>query len=79
MTKSSMCHFRTPWDFINPLAMEFRTTNGISMLISIHPLLRSATVRKFMVGFELLGNAQRDITPEIAAQRLREVMPTRSD
>lgn len=38
------------------------------------PLLRSATVRKFMVGFELLGNAQRDITPEIAAQRLREVV-----
>ncbi len=43
------------------------------------PLLRSARVRKFMVGFERLGNAQRDITPEIAAQRLREVMPTRSD
>jgi UDPglucose--hexose-1-phosphate uridylyltransferase len=43
------------------------------------PLLRSATVRKFMVGFELLGNAQRDITPEIAAQRLRGVMPTRLD
>ena len=43
------------------------------------PLLRSATVRKFMVGFELLGNAQRDITPEIAAQRLREVMPMRLD
>jgi UDPglucose--hexose-1-phosphate uridylyltransferase len=43
------------------------------------PLLRSATVRKFMVGFELLGNAQRDITPEIAAQRLREVMPVSLD
>jgi UDPglucose--hexose-1-phosphate uridylyltransferase len=36
------------------------------------PLLRSATVRKFMVGFELLGSPQRDITPESAAQRLRE-------
>ncbi len=36
------------------------------------PLLRSATVRKFMVGFELLGSPQRDITPERAAQRLRE-------
>jgi UDPglucose--hexose-1-phosphate uridylyltransferase len=35
------------------------------------PLLRSATVRKFMVGFELLGEAQRDITPEAAAERLR--------
>src|ERR1700692_593337 len=36
MTKSSMCHFRTRWDFINPLAMESHTTNGISMLTSIH-------------------------------------------
>lgn len=37
------------------------------------PLLRSATVRKFMVGYELLGTPQRDITPERAAARLREV------
>lgn len=37
------------------------------------PLLRSATVRKFMVGFELLGTPQRDITPERAAARLIEV------
>lgn len=35
------------------------------------PLLRSATVRKFMVGFELLGTPQRDFTPESAAERLR--------
>jgi UDPglucose--hexose-1-phosphate uridylyltransferase len=35
------------------------------------PLLRSATVRKFMVGFEMLGMPQRDITPESAAERLR--------
>jgi UDPglucose--hexose-1-phosphate uridylyltransferase len=35
------------------------------------PLLRSATVRKFMVGYEMLGEAQRDITPEQAAERLR--------
>jgi UDPglucose--hexose-1-phosphate uridylyltransferase len=34
-------------------------------------LLRSATVRKFMVGFEMLGEPQRDITPESAAERLR--------
>ena len=37
------------------------------------PLLRSATVRKFMVGFEMLGAPQRDITAEQAAARLREV------
>ena len=37
------------------------------------PLLRSATIRKFMVGFEMLGTPQRDTTPESAAERLREV------
>ena len=36
------------------------------------PLLRSATVRKFMVGYELLAMPQRDLTPESAAGRLRE-------
>ncbi len=35
------------------------------------PLLRSATIRKFMVGFEMLGTPQRDITPETAAERLK--------
>lgn len=37
------------------------------------PLLRSATVRKFMVGFEMLGNPQRDITAELAAEKLRSL------
>ena len=37
------------------------------------PLLRSATVRKFLVGYELLSEAQRDITPEQAAERLRNL------
>ncbi len=36
------------------------------------PLLRSATVRKFMVGYEMMAEAQRDITPEQAAERLRD-------
>ena len=40
------------------------------------PLLRSATVRKFMVGFEMLGMPQRDITPESAAERLRACSDT---
>lgn len=42
--------------------------------IHIHfypPLLRSAGVRKFLVGFEMLCEAQRDLTPEAAAERLR--------
>jgi UDPglucose--hexose-1-phosphate uridylyltransferase len=40
------------------------------------PLLRSATVRKFMVGYEMLGEAQRDLTPEQAAGRLRALPDT---
>jgi UDPglucose--hexose-1-phosphate uridylyltransferase len=35
------------------------------------PLLRSAEIRKFMVGFEMFGSPQRDLTPETAAERLR--------
>jgi UDPglucose--hexose-1-phosphate uridylyltransferase len=37
------------------------------------PLLRSATVKKFMVGYEMLGNPQRDVTPESAAEMLRNL------
>lgn len=42
------------------------------------PLLRSATVRKFMVGFELLASPQRDITPESAAETLRQAASRRA-
>ncbi|WP_157208052.1 UDP-glucose--hexose-1-phosphate uridylyltransferase [Mariniflexile maritimum] len=38
------------------------------------PLLRSATVKKFMVGYEMFGSPQRDITAEIAAKRLQELI-----
>ena len=37
------------------------------------PLLRSATVKKYLVGYEMLGEAQRDITAEQAAERLRNL------
>jgi UDPglucose--hexose-1-phosphate uridylyltransferase len=37
------------------------------------PLLRSATIKKFMVGYEMLATPQRDITPESAAAQLREL------
>ncbi|HLO13191.1 MAG TPA: UDP-glucose--hexose-1-phosphate uridylyltransferase [Anaerolineales bacterium] len=40
------------------------------------PLLRSATVRKFLVGFELLAMPQRDLTPESSAERLRSLPNT---
>ena len=38
------------------------------------PLLRSPSVRKFMVGFEMLAESQRDLTPEAAAARLRDLV-----
>lgn len=40
------------------------------------PLLRSASVRKWMVGYEMMAEAQRDITPEQAAERLRSMSET---
>ena len=40
------------------------------------PLLRSATVRKFMVGYEMLAMPQRDITPETASAQLRKLSET---
>ena len=41
--------------------------------IYLPPLLRSATIKKHMVGYELLAQAQRDITPEQAADKLRSL------
>ena len=43
------------------------------------PLLRSATVRKFMVGYEMMAGAQRDITPETAAAMLRKAAAAGGD
>jgi UDPglucose--hexose-1-phosphate uridylyltransferase len=40
------------------------------------PLLRSASVKKFMVGYEMLANPQRDITPEESAEKLRQQRET---
>jgi UDPglucose--hexose-1-phosphate uridylyltransferase len=62
-----------------PYSMGFhqRPTDGVAYPewhLHAHfypPLLRSATVRKFMVGYEMLAQPQRDITPESAAERLR--------
>jgi UDPglucose--hexose-1-phosphate uridylyltransferase len=68
-----------------PYSMGFhqRPTDGAEHLeLHLHahyfpPLLRSATVRKYMVGYEMLGMPQRDITPEFAAERLRELVAAR--
>lgn len=55
---------------------DISTTDGEGNIAHLHvhffpPLLRSASVRKFLVGFELMAEPQRDITPEQAADRLR--------
>ena len=54
------------------------TDGGASLHWQLHahfypPLLRSATVKKFMVGYEMLASPQRDLTAEQAAQRLRDL------
>ena len=61
--------FWAVWPF-ETLVLPHRATGRLTDTPS--PLLRNATVRKFLVGFELLGMLQRDLTPEQAADRLRE-------
>ncbi|MCZ6778685.1 MAG: UDP-glucose--hexose-1-phosphate uridylyltransferase [Acidobacteria bacterium] len=69
--------FQTPF----PYSMGFhqQPTDGAAYPgwhLHLHfypPLLRSATVKKFMVGYEMLASPQRDITPEAAAEKLRAV------
>lgn len=69
--------FRVPFPY--SLGFHQRPTDGQAHEgVHLHahfypPLLRSATIRKFMVGFELLAMPQRDVTPEQAAHRLRDV------
>ena len=73
--------FLTPF----PYSMGFHqkpTDGGDHDSVHFHahfypPLLRSATIRKFLVGFEILGSPQRDITPESAAAQLRVLSETR--
>jgi UDPglucose--hexose-1-phosphate uridylyltransferase len=72
--------FRRPFPY--SMAWHTRPTDGAEHPYwRLHaswypPLLRSATVRKFIVGYELAAEPQRDLTPEQAAARLRE-MPER--
>jgi UDPglucose--hexose-1-phosphate uridylyltransferase len=62
-----------------PYSMGFHQAPSLSQEVEYHhlhahfypPLLRSASIRKFMVGYEMLGMPQRDLTPETAAERLR--------
>lgn len=59
-----------------PTGQAAHTNNQDHWQLHAHfypPLLRSATIKKFMVGFEMLAEAQRDMTPEQAAERLRSL------
>lgn len=61
-----------------PYTMGLHQMNYHKWHFHIHyypPLLRSATIRKFMVGYEMLAMPQRDLTPESAAERLRACKP----
>jgi UDPglucose--hexose-1-phosphate uridylyltransferase len=70
--------FETPFPYTMGFHEQPKESAAPSSAWHLHahfypPLLRSATIRKFMVGFELLAGPQRDITPELAATKLREV------
>jgi UDPglucose--hexose-1-phosphate uridylyltransferase len=80
----ALCHITAVYDrvfdapFPYTMGLHQRPTRASVAGFVFHthfypPLLRSATVRKFMVGFEMLAMAQRDLTPEAAAARLREI------
>jgi UDPglucose--hexose-1-phosphate uridylyltransferase len=79
MLKRTTARYDRLFDVSFPYSMGFhqRPTDGAAheeWHLHLHfdpPLLRSATVRKFLVGYELLATPQRDITPESAAERLR--------
>jgi len=79
--KRTTARYDRLFDVSFPYSMGFhqRPTDGLAheeWHLHVHfypPLLRSATVRKFLVGYEMLATPQRDITPEAAAERLRSV------
>ena len=68
-----MFRFPIPWAFINRPQTADPHHEWHFHAHFYPPLLRSATIRKFMVGFEMLGMPQRDITPESAAAHLKSI------
>jgi len=66
--------FETPFPYSMGVHQQPLRDAGHDWHLHLHfypPLLRSATIRKFMVGFEMLGSPQRDFSPEHAAARLQ--------
>ena len=70
---SVVCIIGWPSSISRSCAEEAMTGRGMG---KERALMRSATVKKFMVGYELLANPQRDITSEQAALRLRDLSDT---
>jgi UDPglucose--hexose-1-phosphate uridylyltransferase len=71
--------FETPFPYSMGVHQQPMRDTGHDWHLHLHfypPLLRSATIRKFMVGFEMLGSPQRDFSPEDAASRLQAVAET---
>ena len=67
--------FQTPFPYSSGIH-QAPTNNNLNSEWHMHmsfypPLLRSSSVKKFMVGYEMFGEPQRDITPEHAAEKLR--------
>ena len=74
MLQTLIRHYDRLFDVPFPYSMGWHGRSTEHWTLHAHflpPLLRSATVRKHMVGFELLAEAQRDLSPEEAAARLR--------
>jgi UDPglucose--hexose-1-phosphate uridylyltransferase len=66
--------FETPFPYSMGVHQQPMGDTGHDWHLHLHfypPLLRSATIRKFMVGFEMFGSPQRDLSPEDAAARLQ--------
>jgi UDPglucose--hexose-1-phosphate uridylyltransferase len=74
LTRLYECVFNAPFPYTMGLHQRPTRETHEGFVMHLHfypPLLRSASVRKHMVGFEMLAMAQRDLTPEAAADRLK--------
>ena len=75
LTQTYDAVFNTPFPYTMGWHQRPSSSDAEGFVVHAHfypPLLRSASIRKFMVGFEMLGGPQRDLTPEVACARLRE-------
>lgn len=75
------CEFPYSFGWHNAPAESLASNAEGSWQLHAHfypPLLRSASVKKFMVGYEMMAEPQRDLTPELAAANLRAVMPAKA-